>query len=192
LLRQGRSLVMVRNGDCAGFRFLNASQSFCGGSSDFELNPTITSGGQLQVQVSSLNGGIIDLGPQSMTGVAVVPDVGYQSRTLLQSGHLYAVESNHKYALVYAGKIQSDVDPRLARLVGGVSRTPAIASDSLPNLRSDQLGALLDRSKITMDLQWAYQENGSRTFQYGFAAGGGASGSGSYRQPRNLASPAKR
>jgi hypothetical protein len=192
MLRQGRSLMIVPNGGCSGFRFLNGAQSFCGGSSDFELSPTITRDGQLLVQVSSLNGGIVDLGSQSITGVLAAPDSGYQSRALLVSGHVYAVETNGKYALMYAGRIQSDVDPRLAKLVGGATARPSIASDSLPGIQGDQLANMLNNSKITVDVQWVYLENGSRTFQYGFTSGGSKAGSTVYRQPRTTPSPAQK
>jgi len=181
-LHQGRSLVSVRNRECAGFRFLAGVQSFCGGSSDFELNPTITGQGQLLVQILALNGGIVDLGPQPITGVLTVPAAGYQTRALLEGGHLYAVESHGKYGLLYVARIHSDVDPRLARLEGGSGPEPALGS--LENLVPDQLGALLDQSLITVDFQWAYREDGSRQFQYGFAGGGRIPQPSVYRQPR--------
>ena len=104
LARQGRSLVVVPNGECAGFRFSSGTQSFCGGSSDFELNPSITGNGQLLVQAMSLNGGIIDLGPQPITGTMEAPETGYQPRASLENGHLYAVESGGKYALMYVDR----------------------------------------------------------------------------------------
>ena len=43
---------------------------------------------------------------------------------------------------------------------------------------------MLDRSNISIDLQWAYLENGSRIFQYGFGSGGSVPRPSVYRQPR--------
>jgi hypothetical protein len=193
LARQGRSLVVVTNGDCGGFRFANGTQSFCGGSSDVELNPTISAAGQLVVQALSLNGGIVDLGPGPITGALEAPQGGYPSRAVLEGGHLYAVESNGKFALMYIGRILSDVDPRLARLPGGAAaQSPQMNSGSLPNLGADPLSAMLDRAKITVEMQWSYLENGSRRFQYGFSPSRSAQpGATVYRQPRAPSAPAQ-
>ncbi len=184
MIRQGRTLLSVTNGECAGFRFSSGAQSFCGGSSDFELNPSITAAGQLAVRIVSLNGGIMDLGPQPITGMIEAPQVGYQSSALLENGHLYAVESNGKYAMMYVGRIQSDIDPRLARVAGGATPTPEAPSD-LSGLQADPLGTMLDRSRVSVEVQWSYLENGSRRFQYGFSAPGRSTpGATVYRQPR--------
>ncbi len=153
---------------------MNGTQSFCGGNSDFELSPAITADGQLLTQVLALTGGVIDLGPRPITGVMAVPEAGYQIRTVLQSGHLYAVESNRKYALLYVANIQSNIDPRLAQLAGDGGSEPQTSSGELAELfEPDLLERMLDQSLITVDFQWVYLENGSRHFQYGFAAGGG-------------------
>ncbi|MBI1955620.1 MAG: putative Ig domain-containing protein, partial [Acidobacteria bacterium] len=185
---QGRSLLEVTNGGCAGFRFLTESQTSCGGSSDFELNPNITADGQLQVQVLSLTGGILDLGPQPISGVLSAPEGSYAPRGWLENGHLYAVESNGKYALLYVASIQSDVDPRLAPLVHGANSLAEPNVEGLSDLMADRLGELLDRSRITVDLQWVYLDNGSRQFHYGFAGGSRRAPSPSvFRQPRTSA-----
>ncbi|MBI4463864.1 MAG: hypothetical protein HY647_04090, partial [Acidobacteria bacterium] len=181
--RQGRSLLVVRNGECGAFRFLNGAQSFCGGSSDIELTPTITGEGQLRVQIWTLNGGVIDLGPQPITGAVEIPEGGYQATALLEGGHLYAVNSQGKYALLYVARVYSDVDPRLARLARGSGGQPAL--QSLGDLLPDQLNALLDQARITVDTQWAYQEDGSRRFRYGFSGGSGRIPAPTvFRQPR--------
>ncbi|MBI3894883.1 MAG: putative Ig domain-containing protein [Acidobacteria bacterium] len=183
-LLQGRALLEVTNGGCAGFRFLTESQTSCGGSSDFELNPTITADGQLQVQILSLTGGIIDLGPQPISGELSVPENGYSVRAWLESGHLYAVESNGKYSLLYVASIQSDVDPRLARLVRGSNSLAEPNVEGLSDLFADRLGDLLDRSRITVDLQWVYSDNGSHQFHYGFTGSRRAPQPTIFRQPR--------
>ncbi|MBI4459324.1 MAG: putative Ig domain-containing protein, partial [Acidobacteria bacterium] len=184
---QGRSLLEVVNGDCAGFRFLTESQTSCGGSSDFELLPRITADGQLQVQIWSLTGGIADLGPQPITGFLQAPESGYSVRGWLESGHAYAVESNGKYALLYIANIQSDIDPRLAQLVRGANSLAQPEVGGLSDLMSDRLGDLLDRSRISVDLQWLYLDGGSRQFRYGFTGARQGSRPSVVRQPRTSA-----
>ena len=179
-LRQGRSSLEVTNGNCAGFRFLLETQTFCGGSSDIELSPTITADGQLRVQVLSLNGGIVDLGPRPVTGTLLVPEAGTAVRGWLEAGHLYAAESQGKYSLLYVARIQSEIDPRLARLTRG--KQPAM--QSLDDLLSDRLDDLLDQSRITVELEWTYLENGSRRFTDGFTGAGRTQRPGLFRQPR--------
>ena len=186
-VRQGRSSLEVTNGNCAGFRFVQETQSFCGGSSDIELSPTITADGQLRVQVLSLNGGIVDLGPRPVTGSLTAPETGYAARGWLEAGRLYAVESQGKYSLLYVARIQSEIDPRLARLMRGQQAR----LDGLDDLLSDRLDDLLDQSRITVEFEWAYLENGSRRFSYGFTGGGPARRPGLYRQPRVPAPSAK-
>jgi hypothetical protein len=186
-LNQGRSALEISNGECGGFRFLLGQQPFCGGSSDIELSPVITGEGQLQVQVFSLNGGIVDLGPQPITGQLTVPESGYAPRGLLEAGRLYAVESQGKFGLLYVSRIQSDIDPRLARLTRGQS----MRLESLGDMLGDRLDDLLDGSRITVVVEWAYLENGSRRFSYGFAGPERGPRPGLIRQPRVPASPQK-
>jgi hypothetical protein len=182
---QGRSELAILNGECGGFRFALGTQTFCGGSSDLELSPVITGDGQLLVQAFSLNGGVIDLGPQPITGQLTVPEAGYAAKGLLEPGRLYAVESQGKYGLLYVSRIQSDIDPRLARLTRGQSTQV----ESLDGLLSDRLDDLLDRSRITVVVEWAYLENGSRRFSYGFSGIERGPRPGVIRQPRVPATP---
>ena len=181
---QGRSELAIVNGECGGFRFVLGTQTFCGGSSDLELSPVITGDGQLVVQAFSLNGGIIDLGPQPITGQLTVPEAGYAVKGWLEPGRLYAVESQGKYGLLYVSRIQSDIDPRLARLTRGTTEV-----ESLDGLLSDRLDDLLDRSRITVVVEWSYLENGSRRFSYGFSGIERGSRPGVIRQPRVPAAP---
>ena len=112
-----------------------------------------------------------------------VPEAGYQATALLEGGHLYAVNSQGKYALLYVARVHSDVDPRLAQLAAGSGVNPGL--QSLGDLSPDQLNTLLDRAQITVDVQWAYQEDGSRRFQYGFTGGSGRAPAPTvFRQPR--------
>ena len=123
------------------------------------------------------------MGPQSITGAVEVPEAGYQATALLEGGHLYAIQSQGKYALLYVARVYSDVDPRLARLARGSGGQPAL--ENLGDLAPDQLNTLLDQARITVDAQWAYQENGSRRFQYGFTGGSGRIPAPTvFRQPR--------
>jgi hypothetical protein len=132
------------------------------------------------VQAFSLNGGIVDLGPQPITGQLTVPESGYAPRGLLEAGRLYAVESQGKFGLLYVSRIQSDIDPRLARLTRGQS----LRLESLGDMLGDRLDDLLDRSRITVIVEWAYLENGSRRFSYGFAGPEQGPRPGVIRQPR--------
>lgn len=186
-LNQGRASLEVSNGNCVGFRFILGSQTFCGGSSDIELSPVITADGQLRVEVLSLNGGIVDLGPRPITGTLEVPESGYAAKGWLEPGRLYAVESQGKYGLLYVVRIQSDIDPRLARLTRG--KNPAL--ESLDDLLTDQLNDLLDQARVTVVLEWSYLENGSRRFSYGFSGVERGPRPGVYRQPRTPAGAAR-
>ena len=187
MFNQGRSELAIINGECGGFRFVLGTQTFCGGSSDLELSPVITGDGQLVVQAFSLNGGIMDLGPQPITGQLTVPDAGYAAKGWLQAGRLYAVESQGKYGLFYVSRIHSDIDPRLARLTRG--QTTQV--ESLDDMLSDRLNDLLDRSRITLVVEWSYLENGSRRFSYGFSGIERGPRPGVIRQPRVPATPQK-
>ena len=127
------------------------------------------------------------MGTQPISGVLSAPDTGYSVRAWLESGHLYAVESNGKYALLYVASIQSDVDPRLAPLVRGANSLAQPSVEGLSDLMADRLGDLLDRSRIAVDLQWSYLDNGSRQFHYGFTGSRRAPSPSVFRQPRTNA-----
>ncbi|OFW32299.1 MAG: hypothetical protein A3J28_19035 [Acidobacteria bacterium RIFCSPLOWO2_12_FULL_60_22] len=93
---------------------------------------------------------------------------------------MYAVESNGKYGIFYVTRIESDIDPRLARLTRGAKAN----LESLDDLLADRLNDLLDQSRVTVEIEWAYLENGSRRFAYGFTGGERKSRPAPYRQPR--------
>ncbi len=129
----------------------------------------------------------MDLGPQPITGQLTVPESGYAPKGWLEPGRLYAVESQGKYGLLYVSRIQSDIDPRLARLTGW--QTTQVAS--LDDMLSDRLNDLLDHARITVVVEWAYLENGSRRFSYGFSGVERTPRPGVIRQPRVPATPEK-
>jgi CARDB protein len=187
-LSQGRQTLEVRNGECAGFRFLSGVASFCGGSADLELTPSITADGRIEVQAMATNGGIVDLGPQAASGSTTAPETGYQMRASFESGHLYLVQSQGKYAVVYAGAIRSEIDPRL--IIRG--RTPASAlAGGLEGEESDAMtDRLLDRARISMDMQWAASDGRRLEYHFQSTAGAAVARPGVYRQPRQPAAPA--
>lgn len=180
----GRARIEVINNNCAGFRFFTESQTSCGGSSDIELTPSITADGQLLVDVFSMNGGILDLGPLPSSGLLSVPESSYTVRASMEASHVYAVENNGKYTLLYAAMVDSDIDPRLAALVNGSNSLADPSVGGLSDLFADSLGDLLDRVKITIELQWLYQDSGSRQFRYSFTPSRRAPKPSTFRQPR--------
>ena len=90
--------------------------------------------------------------------------------------------------MLYVGRIESEVDPRLAAQDAGA----ASLADGLDGLAGDSMGdVLLDRAKITLDLQWAVGEDGERRLSYRFnAVSATTPRPGVYRQPRQPSAPA--
>jgi hypothetical protein len=165
-VQQDRQWLEARNGDCVGLRMMTGSSS-CG-AGDVEFNPSISDEGTLQVEGIALNGGIIDLGPQPLTGTLELPQAGYGMRVAIEPGRLYAVKSGPGYALLYVGQVRSDLDPRLAsrRAMEGVS----MLADSLDGITFDTMAdTMLNRARVTIDLQWAASER-SRDINYSFSA----------------------
>jgi hypothetical protein len=167
LASQGRQWLEARSGDCAGFRVQTGSASFCGGS-DLELTPSISPEGTIHVEALALNGGIIDLGPQPLSGAMDLPESGYGMRAAIEPGRIYAVKSATGYALFYAGGVRSEIDPRLAARRAGEGLTAL--GDSLDALSADGLtDTLLNRARVSIDLQWA-ASYGGRRIEYRFSA----------------------
>jgi hypothetical protein len=167
-----RLALQARNEDCVGLRLQSGMRASCGGSADLELSPAITDRAQIEVMAAAFGGGIAHLGVQSLSTIRSAPLDGYQPQGLLETGHTYALKTRGGYALFRVVRVSSSVDPRLVALPGtragsGSRRTIGIVSDNPIDTARDQqmLDRLLDSARITLELEWLFQQDGSANFQ---------------------------
>jgi len=170
-VRRERFTVDVRNEGCAGLRLLTGSQTSCGGSADIEFSAFINENGRIAVQAFANDGGLIDLGVQSLASVAAAPGAGYLPQGMLESGRTYAIKARNRYALVRIARVASSVNPRLVaderrrndnrRRDGRV-----IDEDPFQGIRDTRtLDRVLDSARISIQIEYLVQEDGSVNFQ---------------------------
>jgi hypothetical protein len=170
-LRRERFTVDMRNEGCSGLRLLTGSQTSCGGSADLEFSAFINESGRIVVQAFANDGGLIDLGVQPLASVAAAPGAGYLPQGMLESGRTYAVKARNRYALVRIARIASSVNPRLIadeRRRGDSRRTNGrvIDEDPLQGARDARtLDRVLDSARISIQIEYLVQEDGSVNFQ---------------------------
>ncbi len=169
-VRRERLSLTVRNDDCAGLRLLAGTQTSCGGSADLELAPGITDQGRLELMVSLPEGGLLDLGVQPLSTIPAAPTAGYQPQGLLESGHVYAIKTRNRYALLRFVRASSTVDPRLGAIDRQRQQQRRLGRTDLNDLITGErdaqaLDRVLDSARITIDLEWLVQQDGSANFQ---------------------------
>jgi hypothetical protein len=170
-LRRERFTVDVRNEGCSGLRLLTGSQTSCGGSADIEFSAFINENGRIVLQAFANDGGLIDLGVQPLASVAAAPGAGYLPQGILESGRTYAVKARNRYALVRIARIVSSVNPRL--LADERKRNDnrrrdgrVIDEDPFQGARDTRtLDRVLDSARISIQIEYLVQEDGSVNFQ---------------------------
>jgi hypothetical protein len=170
-LRRERFTVDVRNEGCSGLRLLTGSQTSCGGSADIEFSAFINENGRIVLQAFANDGGLIDLGVQPLASVAAAPGAGYLPQGMLESGRTYAVKARNRYALVRIARVASSVNPRLVadeRKRNDSRRTNGRVTDEDPfqGIRDARtLDRVLDSARISIQIEYLVQEDGSVNFQ---------------------------
>jgi hypothetical protein len=170
-VRRERFTVDVRNEGCAGLRLLTGSQTSCGGSADIEFSAFINDSGRIVVQAFANDGGLIDLGVQPLASVAAAPSAGYLPQGMLESGRTYAIKARNRYALVRIARIASSVNPRLVadeRRRNDNRRRDGRVIDEDPSqgIRDSRtLDRVLDSARISIQIEYLVQEDGSVNFQ---------------------------
>lgn len=172
-LRRQRQSFEVRNEQCIGLRLNSGMRASCGGSADLEMSPAIIERGRVEVKAAASNGGLVHLGVQPLSTIHTAPDRGYQPQGLLEVGHTYALKTQRGYAVFRIVRVTSSVDPRLA---SGSTDRPGAGSghqigrvpdtDPVSSVRDQRaLDSLLTSARISIDIEWLFQEDGSVNFQ---------------------------